>query len=437
VGKTPPAGSPKAATIAPVARQCPRCATVYGDDMFFCGHDGAITIQEQDATDFDRRLGTQLGDYVLAARVADGAMGRVYEGRHVQSKQRVAVKVLHDEVARDQVAVERFKREHETAAEMDHPGIVKVIDFGETGDGSWFLTMEYLVGEELSRALTKSGPFPLPRLVRVVCQLCEALDHAHSYGFIHRDLKPDNVFLGRGEQGDRAQGDEVKVLDFGSVKLQMETGAKLTAFGTTLGSPYYMSPEQAMGKLDVDQRTDVFAAAAIAWELATGKVAFEGANVAQILMKIVNEDPAPPSQLTRGLPASFDDAVLRGVKKDKLKRPASAGELANEIVKSLGLPGNAATYAKMPESEIAAALAQATPPAAQPFGAPAASPNVAPAKAPATTTPANTERGRQTIPMDEPAPPALAGSGSKAGIAIAAVAALVLLGGLIAFFMFR
>jgi serine/threonine-protein kinase len=364
-------------------------------------------------------------------------MGRVYEGRHVQSKQRVAVKVLHDEVARDQVAVERFKREHETAAEMDHPGIVKVIDFGETGDGSWFLTMEYLVGEELSRALTKSGPFPLPRLVRVVCQLCEALDHAHSYGFIHRDLKPDNVFLGRGEQGDRAQGDEVKVLDFGSVKLQMETGAKLTAFGTTLGSPYYMSPEQAMGKLDVDQRTDVFAAAAIAWELATGKVAFEGANVAQILMKIVNEDPAPPSQLTRGLPASFDDAVLRGVKKDKLKRPASAGELANEIVKSLGLPGNAATYAKMPESEIAAALAQATPPAAQPFGAPAASPNVAPAKAPATTTPANTERGRQTIPMDEPAPPALAGSGSKAGIAIAAVAALVLLGGLIAFFMFR
>ncbi|MCU0675050.1 MAG: protein kinase [Myxococcota bacterium] len=420
-----------------MARQCPRCATVYGDDMFFCGHDGAITIQEQDATDFDRRLGTQLGDYVLAARVADGAMGRVYEGRHIQSKQRVAVKVLHDEVARDQVAVERFKREHETAAEMDHPGIVKVIDFGETGDGSWFLTMEYLVGEELSRALTKSGPFPLPRLVRVICQLCDALDHAHSYGFIHRDLKPDNVFLGRGEQGDRAQGDEVKVLDFGSVKLQMETGAKLTAFGTTLGSPYYMSPEQAMGKLDVDQRTDVFAAAAIAWELATGKVAFEGANVAQILMKIVNEDPAPPSQLTRGLSASFDDAVLRGVKKDKLKRPPSAGELANEIVKSLGLPGNAGTYAKMPESEIAAALAQATPPAAQPFGAPAVSPNVAP---PTAAPSANGgERSRKTVPTMEAAerPPTVPTQGSKAGIAIAAVAALVLLGGLIAFFMFR
>jgi serine/threonine-protein kinase len=195
-----------------------------------------------------------------------------------------------------------------------------------------------------------------------------------------------------------------------------------------------MSPEQAMGKLDVDQRTDVFAAAAIAWELATGKVAFEGANVAQILMKIVNEDPAPPSQLTRGLSASFDDAVLRGVNKDKLKRPASAGELANEIVKSLGLPGNAATYAKMPESEIAAALAQATPPAAQPFGAPAPS---APAPTVNVAPTANVERGRQTMPMDEPPPPVVATSGSKAGIAIAAIAALVLLGGLIAFFMFR
>jgi serine/threonine-protein kinase len=198
-----------------------------------------------------------------------------------------------------------------------------------------------------------------------------------------------------------------------------------------------MSPEQAMGKLDVDQRTDVFAAAAIAWELATGKVAFEGANVAQILMKIVNEDPAPPSQLTRGLSASFDDAVLRGVKKDKLKRPPSAGELANEIVKSLGLPGNAGTYAKMPESEIAAALAQATPPAAQPFGAPAVSPNVAP---PTAAPSANGgERSRKTVPTMEAAerPPTVPTQGSKAGIAIAAVAALVLLGGLIAFFMFR
>lgn len=395
--------------------------------MFFCGHDGTITIQEQDTADFDRRLGTQLGEYVLAARVADGAMGRVYEGRHVQSKQRVAVKVLHDQIARDQVAVERFKREHETAADMAHPGIVKVIDFGETGDGSWFLTMEYLVGEELSRALLKSGPFPVPRLVRVICQLCEALDHAHSFGFIHRDLKPDNVFLGHGEQGD-----EVKVLDFGSVKLQMETGAKLTAFGTTLGSPYYMSPEQAMGKLDVDQRTDVFAAAAILWELATGKVAFEGANVAQILMKIVNEDPAPPSQLQRGLSASFDDAVLRGVKKDKMLRPASAGEFANEIVKSLGLPESASTYAKMSEAEITAALAKATPPAAQPFGAPA-TPNVS---APAS---ANGERSRKTVPTMEAAerPPTVPTNASKAGIAIAAIAALVFLGALIAFFMFR
>ncbi|MCB9620630.1 MAG: protein kinase [Sandaracinus sp.] len=410
-----------------MARQCPRCATVYGDDMFFCGHDGAITVQEQDPSDFDRRLGTQLGDYVLAARVADGAMGRVYEGRHVESKQRVAVKVLHDDVARDQVAVERFKREHETAAEMDHPGIVKVIDFGETGDGSWFLTMEYLEGEELSRALEKSGPMPVARLVRILCQLCEALDHAHSYGFVHRDLKPDNVFLARSEQGD-----EVKVLDFGSVKLQMETGAKLTAFGTTLGSPYYMSPEQAMGKLDVDQRTDVFAAAAIAWEMATGKVAFEGANVAQILMKIVNEDPAPPGQLRPGVPASFDDAVLRGVKKDKTQRPSSAGELAREVVKSLGLSADPKAVAALSQDELAEQLNSATPPAAQPFGAPEAA-------SPAPSTDASPQRDRATVrTMSSPEEPAgIPPAPSKAGIVIAAVAVLALVGGLIAFFVLK
>ena len=106
-----------------------------------------------------------------------------------------------------------------------------------------------------------------------MCQAALAIDHAHSFGFIHRDLKPDNIFLCKGEGGDN-----VRVLDFGSVKLQMETGPKLTAFGTTLGSPYYMSPEQAMGKQDVDQRTDVFALSAILYEALTGKIAFEGAE---------------------------------------------------------------------------------------------------------------------------------------------------------------
>ena len=351
-----------------MSRKCPTCGSVFSDDVSFCGHDGAITIEEQDPGDVDPRLGQQLGDFIVCARVADGAMGRVYEARHPDTKHRVAVKILHPDVAKDGVAVERFKREYETAEELDHPNIVKVLDFGDTPDGSHFMTMEYLEGEELSGLIRRAGPQPPERTIHVVAQVCAALAHAHSYGVIHRDLKPDNIFLCRTEAGY-----EVRILDFGSVKLQMETGPKLTAFGTTLGSPYYMSPEQAMGKLDVDQRTDVFAIAAILFEMITGKVAFEGNNVAEILMKIVNHEPPPPSGLNPRYPASIDDVVSKGIHKDKTQRFGSTKELADAVVTAFGLQGDHAQWAATPEAEIQAALASAKPPAPVPFGTSAGS----------------------------------------------------------------
>lgn len=331
--------------------------------MFFCGECGKITIQEQSPEDFDARLGERLGDYLVVARVADGAMGRVYEGRHFDTKARVAVKVLHPDVARDAVAVERFKREYQTASEMNHPNIVKVIEFGTTPDDLNYLTMEYLEGEELGHILRRDGKLETPRLIRVMCQAALAIDHAHSFGFIHRDLKPDNIFLCKGEGGDN-----VRVLDFGSVKLQMETGPKLTAFGTTLGSPYYMSPEQAMGKQDVDQRTDVFALTAILYEALTGKIAFEALNVAQILIKIINQNPTPVSQLKPGLPPRLDDVIDKGIRKDKLKRYSDASTMAKELCEAYGLEGNVERWAQADETEIASALGSAQPPAAKAFG---------------------------------------------------------------------
>jgi len=326
--------------------------------------DGTITIQEQDPSDVDPRLGNQLGDYIVVARVADGAMGRVYEARHVESKERVAVKVLHRDVAYDPVNVERFKREYEAARELSDPHIVKVIDFGTTHDGSHFLTMEYLEGEELGAWLRRDGPVPPDRIVRIVCQTACALDHAHAYGFIHRDLKPDNVFLVR-----TSEGDSVRLLDFGSVKLQMETGPKLTAFGTTLGSPYYMSPEQAMGKQDVDGRTDVFALSAILFEMLTGKIAFDGSTVAEILMKVVNGSPPSASQTRPGVPAALDDVVEKGCRKDKERRYGTATELANALVRACGLDGDAERWMHAPAAEIQQALAAATPPPPKAYGA--------------------------------------------------------------------
>jgi serine/threonine-protein kinase len=375
-------------------------------------------VQEQDPRDADPRLGQRLGGYVVVARVADGAMGRVYEGRHAESKSRVAVKVLHAQVARDNVSVERFKREYETANEMDHPYVVKVLEFGSTPDGSRFLTMEYLEGEELGKLLGRGKPVMPERIVRITSQIALALEYAHSFGFIHRDLKPDNIFLCATENGD-----DVRILDFGSVKLQMEMGAKLTAFGTTVGSPYYMSPEQAMGKSDVDQRTDVFALAAIVYEMLTAKVAFEAPSLARILVRIMQEEPTPPSKVAPGTPAALDAVIARGLRKDKLERYRGAREIADAVIAAYGLSDSAEHFAKAPEAEVKKAIdeAKSKPAAKQVEDKPPAS--AADAKAGEAAAPAKTAGGgpkpskmKATMVGESPliAPAALAEAKAKA-----------------------
>ena len=386
-----------------MSRRCPQCGTEYPDTTSFCGNDGTIVIQVPPAGQIaDARLGMRFGDYVVAAHVADGAMGRVYEGRHAQTKQQVAIKVLHPDVAKDKVAVERFKREFETAQGIDSPYVVRVIDFGETPDGSYFLTMEYLSGLELGALLRRDTTVPKARALRILAQIALGLEDAHSFGVIHRDLKPDNVFL-----VESPEGDQVRILDFGSVKLQMETGPKLTAFGTTLGSPYYMSPEQAMGKADVDNRTDGFALAAIFYEMLSGKIAFDGKQVAEILMKIVNSMPEPLSRVAPGIPPSVDDLIEKGVAKDKKKRFGSTTELAAAAFQAFGLPATAdrpsiEAWGKKPVAEIEAALATATPPAPAAYGAPMPmGVTPLPNQAPATAAPMSVAppAGRSMMPI--------------------------------------
>jgi serine/threonine protein kinase len=336
-------------------RACPSCAKSYPDAVFFCGEDGSITIQEQPPGDVDSRLGKQLGGYIVVARVADGAMGRVYEGRHPTTKARVAIKVLHAHVAKDAVANERFKREYETALELNHEHVVKVHEFGATDDRSSFLTMEYLEGEELGRVLGNGKSLPPARALRVLCQVALALEHAHSFGFIHRDLKPENVFLCRSDNGD-----SVRILDFGSVKLQLETGAKLTAIGTTVGSPFYMSPEQAMGRADVDGRSDEFALAAILYEMLTGRVAFEAPNLAKILMRIMHEMPEPPAQVNPTLPRAIDDVIEKALAKSKEQRYPGALAFAEAALDAFGVAGKVAEWAERPLADREAALAAAS-----------------------------------------------------------------------------
>jgi serine/threonine protein kinase len=337
-------------------RSCPSCGRVYPAAAFFCGADGTITIQDQDPGDFDPRLGTQLGNYVVVARVADGAMGRVFEGRHAQTKARVAIKMLQGAVASDAIGAERFRREFETAAGLGHAHIVHMIEFGVTPQGAAFLVMEYLEGQELARVLGRGQPLPWARVVRIVCQVALALEHAHAFGFVHRDLKPDNIFLCHG-----SDGDDVRVVDFGSVKLQLERGPSLTAIGTTVGSPSYMSPEQAMGEPDIDHASDVFALGVILYEMLTDQLAFEAPNIAKIMLRILHDEPVPPSAVRSTVPASLDTVVQRALMKRKADRYASARELGDAVVRGFGLRGPIELWAARSTLEIETALASSMP----------------------------------------------------------------------------
>ena len=289
------------------------------------------------------------GKYELRRVVADGGMGRVYEGRQLDPERRVAVKILHAS-AEDGVNIERFKREAETSQSLDHSHIVEVFDFAEEKpapgrkDGAWFLVMEYLDGDELRTVLTRQKTIPMPRAIRIMSQTAIALDGAHARGAVHRDLKPDNIFLVR-----RREGDLVKVLDFGSVKFTkgQDKGAKLTVMGTTIGSPFYMSPEQAKGVPDLDHRADVWALGAIVYEMAVGQVPFAAPNGPQILFKILSEEPMPPSFTSDSAPTELDDFIVKALNKKRELRYQSCGELADALGRWIRLGGTLTSIGPM------------------------------------------------------------------------------------------
>lgn len=320
--------------------------------------------------------------HVLATRyridrvVADGGMGRVYEGVELGTEKRIAIKILHQDIAQDSVNIERFKREADTSHQLDSPYVVQVSDFSNEKpapgrpEGAWYLVMEFLDGDELRAVLDKEKTISVERIVRLMAQAAIALDTAHEKGFVHRDLKPDNIFLVHG-----ADGDTVKLLDFGSVKFTrgQDRGQKLTVMGTTIGSPFYMSPEQARGAADLDHRADVWALGAILYEAVVGKVPFLAPNGPQILFKILGEEPDIPSLASDSAPPELDDVITRALAKDRDKRFQTCGELATAIGKAFGLEGTHADWAVWSTSQIASKIAEARNKAKAP--APAAIPS--------------------------------------------------------------
>lgn len=367
-------------------KSCPKCQRVFPNDAGFCPADGTglvFTSMVPIAADEDPRIGTRLvGRYELRRVVADGGMGRVYEGVDKQTDTRIAVKVLHEDVSRDDVALERFKREYEISSKLPHDHIVKVLDFQhDDAAGIWLLVMEFLDGEELRYILKRDKTIPAERAIRMLSQVAIGLDAAHSKQLIHRDLKPDNLFL----CGTR-EGDAVKILDFGSVKDKATSAKKLTVLGTTIGSPYYMSPEQAQGLDTLDARADVFALAAVTYEALTGSVPFSGTNGPSILLAIMTKDPVPPSIKGKDLPnpppPGLDDVMDHALAKNMNIRTKTVGDLADAVGRAYGLAGDHRQWATTPQAELARQIAEARPrvmaaaagpleAAADPFAAPA------------------------------------------------------------------
>jgi serine/threonine-protein kinase len=255
--------------------------------------------------------GARIGEYEVIGRLGGGAFGVVYEARHPVIDKRVAIKVLRRGQAGDGGAARRFVDEARAVNQIAHPGIVDIFAFGELPDGRPYFVMERLDGRSLGERLA-DGPLPLGEALPLLAAIAEAVDAAHAKGFVHRDLKPDNVFL--------CAGGAVKLLDFGVAKL---VDVERTASGVIVGTPAYMAPEQVLGE-PVDARTDVFALGVVAYRALTGKLPFDTSQFVALAVEIATARPAPPSRLAPTLPRTIDAPILAMLEKDPARRPATA-----------------------------------------------------------------------------------------------------------------
>jgi len=265
-------------------------------------------------------------------------MGLVYEAVQESLGRRVAVKLLDARLSDDREQLERFRREAEVVAALGHPNIVQVTDFqypDEPGQQP-FLVMELLRGSSLGAVVEHEGALPAARVAFVAAQVLSALVAAHRAGVVHRDIKPDNIFL----LADAAVPDTVKVLDFGIAKLSIEGQAKLTGTGAMLGTPAFMAPEQARGEGDVDARADVYAVGATMYQALTGRLPYEAASIPALLFAIVEKTPPPLAELRPDLPSDFVAVVERAMAKDRAARFADADAMRRALAPWSGLPAS-------------------------------------------------------------------------------------------------
>ena len=291
--------------------------------------------------------GSTLGSWTLLRLLGEGGFGAVYEAQHTTiAGRRAAVKVLHPHLAFQKEIKRRFISEASIASQADHENIVQVFDGGVSGDGTCYVAMELLKGQSLAQCIQSEKRLEVARTLRIAIQVAGALEAAHSMGVVHRDLKPDNIFI----TPRKTNPNFAKVLDFGIAKLHTQDSK--TATGTLLGTPLYMSPEQWQTLPDIDGRADLYSLGVILYECLTGQLPYDGETPFALMMAHLKKDVPDPARIAP-VPKELSRLVRRLLAKQREQRPASAREVINELRRLAGEPEQATAPSVDPFSATA------------------------------------------------------------------------------------
>jgi serine/threonine protein kinase/tetratricopeptide (TPR) repeat protein len=321
-----------------LANKCPTCHSDNSETSRFCAgcgtqlpppkdHPPVVTETLQTPARELTTGSTFAGRYQVIEELGHGGMGRVYKVFDFKIKEKVALKLIKPDVASDEETIERFNNELRLARKVRHKNVCGMFDLGEA-EGAHFITMEYVHGEDLKSMIRMSTGLTVGTVLSVGKQVCDGLAEAHSLGVVHRDLKPQNIMIDK--------GGNAKIMDFGIARSIREKG--ITGPSVLIGTPEYMSPEQAEAK-ELDHRSDIYSLGIILYEMATGRVPFEGETALSVAMKHKGEVPKNPKQLNSNVPDDLSNVILKCLEKDKTKRYQNAADVRSELEKiEKGLP---------------------------------------------------------------------------------------------------
>lgn len=326
---------------------CLECNREFTGIIANCPHDNSLLFTKVQ----DPFVGTTLaGNYEIESVIGTGGMGVVYKARHALMDRTVAIKMLQAQLISDSMSVKRFQQESKAASRIKHPNVITVYDFGISPTGQPYIVMDYLEGESLADVIKRDGQVAVERAIKILMQACDALDHAHKMGVIHRDLKPTNIVLSKGEDG----ADFVRVVDFGVAKLinSGQEGQKLTQAGEVCGSPVYMSPEQCMGQ-DLDKRSDIYSMGVVVYETLTGRLPILGKTMVDTMSKHITEPPVRFNDARPDLyiPERLEAVVFKALAKDPADRHQTMEQLMIDLEVAIPRPGRSEVLRTLPSPD--------------------------------------------------------------------------------------